>query len=154
MFHVNHYRCAIASHLSALDALPLSARSLDSLADTELGEDGAEHLLDVDAARQAAEMAGGDAELLGLDFRPSPLLAEAAKGLRRGLELGPVAGAGDHRRLASGKPLLGAFRKQVNEFGHALAGLGRQRNAHRRICADFTRSILFNTRICTAFAGI
>ena len=54
--------------------------SLNSLADTELGEDGAEHLLDVDAARQAAEMAGGDAELLGLDFRPSPLLAEPAQG--------------------------------------------------------------------------
>ena len=52
-------------------------------------------------------MAGGETELLGLDFRPSPLLAEPGKCLRRGLELGPVAGAGDDGRLACRKPLLG-----------------------------------------------
>ena len=50
-----------------------------------------------------------DAEFLGLDFRPSPLLAESGKGFSRGLKLGAVAGSRDHRRLADGKPLLGTF---------------------------------------------
>ena len=99
----------------------------DSLADAELGEDGAEHLLDVDAPGEPAEMAGGDAELLGLDFRPSPLPAEALKSLRRSLELGAVAGAGDDCRLADGKPLLGVLRQKIDELRHPLAGLGRQR---------------------------
>ena len=54
-------------------------------------------------------MAGGDAELLGLDFRPSPLRAEALEGFGGGLELGPVARAGDDRRLAGGKSLIGVL---------------------------------------------
>jgi hypothetical protein len=91
-------------------------QAIDSLADTELGEDGAEHLFDIDPASEAAKMAGGDAKLLGLDFRPSPLLTEALKGFGRGLELGPVAGAGDDRRFAQGQPLFSIFRKKINEF--------------------------------------
>ena len=79
-------------------------------------------------------MAGRDAELLGLDFRSSPLLAEPRQGLRRSLKLGTVAGARNHCRLADGKPLLSPFRKQANEFSHALAGLGRERNAIGDLC--------------------
>ena len=99
MFHVNQFERSVHGEVP-------------SLADAELGEDGAEHLLDVDAPGEPAEMAGGDAKLLGLDFRPSPLPAEALKGLRGGLELGAVAGAGDDRRLADGKPLLGVLRQR------------------------------------------
>ena len=94
-------------------------------------------------------MAGGDAELLGLDFRPSPLLAKRWKRLRRGLELGPVAGAGDDRRLADGKPLLGAFSQRstssdtpspvLADSTKALVGAERPATG-----AELTRSILFD----------
>ena len=81
-------------------------------------------------------MAGGDAELLGLDFRPSPLPAEALKSLRRGLELGAMAGAGDDRRLAAGKPLLGVLGENVDQLRHPLAGLGRERDRRTAICRE------------------
>jgi hypothetical protein len=119
MFHVNQYWLWAR----------VAAVTVDSLADTELGEDGAEHLLDVDLASQTAKMAGGQAKLLGLDFRPSPLLAEPRKRGGGGFELGAMAGAGDGRWLSYRKPLLGVLGENLNEFGHARAGFCRKCNS-------------------------
>ena len=104
-------------------------------------------------------MAGGDAELLGLDFRPSPLRAEALEGFGGGLELGAVAGAGDDRRLADGKPLLGVFARRSTSSAtpspvladSAKALIGAERPAFG---ADLTRSILLKTRIWRELVGI
>ncbi len=64
MFHVNH-----DPRRPAFGVPTVSGVSRESLADTELGEDGAKHLLDVDAAGEATEMVGRDPELLSLEFR-------------------------------------------------------------------------------------
>ena len=63
------------------------------------------HLLDIDAAGEAAEVTGGEAKLLGLELRPAALAAKPFKRHGRSLELGPVAGAGDDGRLADGEAL-------------------------------------------------
>src|SRR5262245_30906459 len=71
--------------------------SRESLADAEGGEDGAEHLLDVDPAGQLAEMMGGDSELLGLEFGAELGIGVAPKSGFRGLQFDPVAGASRER---------------------------------------------------------
>src|SRR5262249_45835661 len=103
---------------------PVSEQVFDSLADAELREDGAKHLLDVDPAGQPRKMAGREAKLLGLNFRPSALLAKPGQRLGRRLELGTMARTRDNSGLAGGKPLLGAIGQNLNKFGHASAGLG------------------------------
>ena len=78
----------------APSARPLPKGEVTLLTDAELGEDGAQHLLDVDAPGEAAEMAGGDAKLLGLKLGAERWIAEAAQGISRAFELDAMPGAG------------------------------------------------------------
>ena len=64
MFHVNQFKARL-------------------LADAELGEDGAQNLLDVDRAGEAAQVAGGDAELLGLELRREIMVNETLQSVPR-----------------------------------------------------------------------
>src|SRR5262249_61451308 len=100
----------------------------DSRGDDDTREDGHKPPRDVDPAGQPPKMAGGEAKLLGLDFRPSPLLAKPGQRLGRRLELGTMARTGDNSGLAGGKALFGAIGQNLNKFGDASAGLRPKRN--------------------------
>src|SRR4029450_672234 len=107
MFHVNQKRRGL-------------------LADAELGEDRAKHLLDIDAAGEPAEMVRGDPQFLRLELGSGRAIAVTReRGLRR-FELNPVAGACQDRSPSplprTDRRLLG---QHVNELLDALAGLGR-----------------------------
>ena len=65
------------------------------LADAELGEDGAQHLLDIDPAGQAAEMAGSDAKLLGLELGAERGIAEALQAEKEERRVESVTTGGD-----------------------------------------------------------
>src|SRR5262245_23925695 len=107
MFHVNQKRGGL-------------------LADAELGEDRAEHFLDIDPARQPAEMMCRDPQLLAPQFGNESAIAVALERGERGFKLDPVAGASQHR---SPRPLprteRGFLREHINELLDALARLGR-----------------------------
>src|SRR5262245_47655085 len=107
MFHVNQKRGGL-------------------LADAELGEDRAEQLLDIDPARDPAEMMRSAPPLLGLELGSESAIAVALERRKRRLKFDPVARACQDR---SPRPRACAKRRflcqHVNELLDALARLGR-----------------------------
>ena len=125
-------------------------------ADAELGEDGAEHLLDIDPAGEPAEMAGGDAKLLGLELGARARDRRSAQARLARPRARPGGGSGSGAaRLRPDSAARAAFSASVSTSrpipSPVLAETSRPSLPAPALGA---RSILFNTVISAPLADV